>query len=228
MFLYCSVSVSFVAIISLSVGMAYRPSGHESTSPVGSFGLILLPDFSLVVSHGADLLAHPLGKANADTNEEGVERVNSRSSQGCLAQRATTTTSDGECVLGGGSSEPLDRKPTCTSVNSDVTLHGALTEEYPVPLSLAQREYANGMLALPPEGIVNAIADEPLKFQVLNSQACSNELTMGDPPSSHLRQETENGERDILQISLPTATIVGQANAIPDSGAAISFMNLSE
>ena len=114
--------MSFVAIISLFVGMASRPSGHGSTPPVAPFGLILSSDFSLVVAHGVDLLAHPLEKANADTNEVGVERVNSRSSQGCLAQRATTTTSDCECVLGGGSSEPLDRKPPCTSVNSDVTL----------------------------------------------------------------------------------------------------------
>ena len=208
--------------------MAYRPLGHGSTSPVVPFGLIPSFDSSLVAAHGADLLAHPLGKANAGPQEVGVERVNSRSSHGCLAQRVTTTTLDRECVLGGGSSEPLDQKTTCTSVNSVVTLHGALTEEYPVPLSLAQREYANGMLALPSEGIVNAIADEPLNFQVLNSQACSNELAMGYPPSSHLRQETENVERDTLPISLPTATIVGQANAIPDNGAAYSSMNLSE
>ena len=228
MFLYCRVSVLFVAYILFSVGMAYRPWGHGSAPLAGPFDAIPSTFDSFVAAHGADLFAYPLGKANADPHEEGVERVNSRSSQGCLAQRATTTTSGRECVPGGGSSEPLDRKPTCTSVNSDVTLHGALTEEYPVPLSLAQREYANGMLALPSEGIVNAIADEPLNFQVLNSQACSNELAMGDPPSSHPRQETENVERDILPLSLPTATIVGQANANPDNGSAYSSMNLSE
>ena len=118
MFLYCSVSVSFVAIISLFLGMAHRPLGHGSAPPAAPFGLIPSFDSSLVAAHGADLLAHPRGKANADTNEVGVERVNSRSSQGCLAQRVTTTTLDRECVPGGGSSEPLDRKPMCTSVNS--------------------------------------------------------------------------------------------------------------
>ena len=111
MFLYCSVSVSFVAIISSFLDMAYRPLGHGSTSPVGPFDSIPSSFALLVAAHGADLLHTISVEANAWAGDVEVERVNSRSTSGVLAGRDTTPTSDREFGPGGGSSEPLDPDP---------------------------------------------------------------------------------------------------------------------
>ena len=97
--------------------MAYRPSGHGSTSPVGPFDAI--PAFaSFVAAHGADLLHTIPVEANAWAGDVEVERVNSRSTPGVLAGRDTTTYLDREFGPGGGSSEPLDPESYVHLVNS--------------------------------------------------------------------------------------------------------------
>jgi hypothetical protein len=105
------VSVLFVAYIPVSVGMASRPLGHGSASPAGPLFTAFDAVASLRPAHGAELLHTISVEANAWAGDVGVERVNSRSSPGVLAVRTR-----------------------------DVTLHGALTEEYPVPLlSLSEK-----------------------------------------------------------------------------------------
>ena len=111
-------SVLFVAYILFSVGMAYRPWGHGSAPLAGPLFTAFDAVASLRPAHGAEIVARPLGKANADTHEEGVELENSRFSPGCLAQRATTPTLDREFGPGGGSSEPLDPDSYVHLVNS--------------------------------------------------------------------------------------------------------------
>ena len=128
MFLYCSVSVSFYRYILVSVGMAHRPSGHGSTSPVGPFDAI--PAFaSFVAAHGADLLHTIPVEANAWAGDVGVERVNSRSTPGVLAGRDTTTRPDREFGPGGGSSEPLDPDSYVHLVNSSCDTSSTATRK---------------------------------------------------------------------------------------------------
>ena len=111
-------SVLFVAYILFSVGMAYRPWGHGSAPLAGPLFTAFDAVAALRPAHGAEIVACPLGEANAGPHEEGVERVNSRSSPGVLAVRDTTPTSDREFGPGGGSSEPLDPDSYVHLVNS--------------------------------------------------------------------------------------------------------------
>jgi len=99
--------------------MASRPVGHGSTSPVGPFESIPSAFALFVAAHGAELLHTIPVEANAWAGDVEDERVNSRSSSGDLAGRDTTTCLDREFGPSGGSSEPLDQNPTCTSVNSE-------------------------------------------------------------------------------------------------------------